>query len=65
MNTYLKYTPYLYLVVALFAAYKSITMWNDGSDQHYLFLGIALLCLFMFIFRLRFIARMDARNRKP
>lgn len=65
MNKYFKYTPYLYLIVALFAAYKSIAIWNDDENQRYLFLGIAVLCLFMFGFRLWFVRKMDARNRKP
>ncbi|AWI25455.1 hypothetical protein [Flavobacterium pallidum] len=65
MNNYFKYTPYLYLIVALFAAYKSVMAWSGERDQAYMFLGIAVLCLFMFGFRLWFIKRMDARNRKP
>ncbi|AWA29591.1 hypothetical protein HYN48_05535 [Flavobacterium magnum] len=65
MNNYFKYTPYLYLIVALVAAYKSIAVWSAEPDQAYLFLGITVLCLFMFGFRLWFIKRMDARNRKP
>jgi LPXTG-motif cell wall-anchored protein len=59
---YLKYTQYVYLVAAFFFAYKSISVWNEATDEHFLFLGIALLSVFMFFFRRKFAKKFEARN---
>lgn len=59
---YLKYTQYVYLVAAVFFIYKSISVWNEDSDEHFLFLGIALLSVFMFFFRRKFAKKFEARN---
>ena len=59
---YLKYTQYVYLVAAVFFTYKSISIWNVDSDEHFLFLGIAILSVFMFFFRRKFAKKFEARN---
>jgi positive regulator of sigma E activity len=59
---YLKYTQYVYLVAAVFFTYKSISVWNAGTDEHFLFLGIAILSVFMFFFRRKFAKKFEARN---
>ena len=59
---YLKYTQYVYLVAAVFFIYKSISVWNEGTDEHFLFLGIAILSVFMFFFRRKFAKKFEARN---
>ncbi len=59
---YLKYTQYVYLVAAVFFIYKSISIWNEDSDERFLFLGIALLSVFMFFFRRKFAKKFEARN---
>jgi LPXTG-motif cell wall-anchored protein len=61
---YLKYTQYVYLVAALFFVYKAIDIWNDGTDQHFLFLGIALLSVLMFFFRRKFANNFENHNAK-
>ena len=48
---YLKYTQYVYLVAAVFFTFKSVSVWNEGTDEHFLFLAIALLSVFMFFFQ--------------
>ncbi|WP_291082246.1 MULTISPECIES: hypothetical protein [unclassified Flavobacterium] len=60
----LKYTTYLYLVICAFSIYKCIEVWDTGSDQRWLFLVLAVSCLFMFFFRRRFMARIEERNRR-
>lgn len=61
---YLKYTQYVYLVAAVFFAYKAIEIWNQDNDQHFLFLGIAILSVFMFLFRRKFANKFERRNNK-
>jgi uncharacterized membrane protein len=61
---YLKYTQYVYLVVAIFFTYKSISIWNEATDEHFLFLGIALVSVFMFFFRRKFAKKFEQYNNK-
>ena len=59
---YLKYTQYVYLVAAVFFIYKSISVWNEATDERYIFIGIASLSVFMFFFRRKFAKKFEARN---
>ena len=59
---YLKYTQYVYLIAAVFFTFKSISVWNEGTDEHFLFLAIALLSVFMFFFRRKFAKKFESRN---
>ena len=59
---YLKHTQYVYLVVAIFFTYKSISIWNEATDEHFLFLGIALVSVFMFFFRRKFAKKFEQHN---
>ena len=61
---YLKYTQYVYLVVAIFFTYKSISVWNEATDEHFLFLVIALVSVFMFFFRRKFAKKFEQHNTK-
>ncbi len=61
---YLKYTQYVYLVAALFFTFKAIEIWNDANDQHFLFIGIAVLSVFMFLFRRKFAKKFEDRDNK-
>jgi len=59
---YLKYTQYVYLFAAAFFIYKAITVWSNETDEHFLFLAIAVLSVFMFFFRRKFATKFEARN---
>lgn len=59
---YLKYTPYIYLLASVFFVYKAIEVWSSETDDHFLFLGIAALSVFMFFFRRKFAKKFEARN---
>lgn len=61
---YLKYTQYVYLVAALFFIFKAIEIWDEDNDQHILFIGIAVLSVFMFFFRRKFAKKFEDRNNK-
>lgn len=62
---YLKYTQYVYLLVAVFFVFKAVTVWTEDNDQHFLFLGIAFVSGFMFFFRRKFAKKFEDRNNKP
>ena len=61
---YLKYTQYIYLVAAIFFAFRAFEGWGEDSDEHFLFLGIAILAVIMFFFRRNFAKKFEDRNTK-
>lgn len=61
--SYLKYTPYVYLILTVFFIYEAIVKWNDENASPVLSLLFAGLGGFMFFFRRRFAKKME--DRKP
>lgn len=61
---YLKYTPYLYLVLGAAFFYDAITKWNDANATPNISLLLGGLAVFMFFFRRRFSKKMEDRNNK-
>jgi hypothetical protein len=59
---YLKYTQYVYLLAAVFFLYQGFEEWNNATGHHWLFLIIAVVCLFMFYFRRKFAKKFDNRD---
>ena len=62
---YLKFTPYIYLAIAIFCIYEGITQLSDPDGSYWLSFIIAALGLFMFFFRMHFAKKFENRNRKP
>ncbi len=62
---YLKYTPYLYLILGAVFIYDGITKWNDAAATPKISLFIGALAIFMFFFRRRFAKKLEDRNKKP
>lgn len=60
----LKYTEYLYLVVALVSIYKIITLWPVNPKDTYIFIFFAVVSLAMFIFRRNYRKRFEKRKRE-
>lgn len=60
---YLKYTQYIYLAVGVFFFYDAFTKYNQGDESFWLFLGVAVMAIFMFFFRRRFIKKYDNNKR--
>ena len=59
---YLKYTQYVYLFAAVFFVYKALDVWSADSDDHYLFIALAALSVFMFFFRRHYAKKFEARK---
>lgn len=60
----LKYTEYLYLVVAVVSIYKIITLWPVNPKDTYIFIFFAVVSLAMFIFRRNYRKRFEKRKRE-
>nr|WP_314865370.1 hypothetical protein [uncultured Flavobacterium sp.] len=60
---YLKYTPYLYLVLGIYLVIDSIVKWNDPTENPLLTLVFAGLAFFLFAFRRRYAKRFEARKK--
>lgn len=54
---------YAYLVMFLLAAYAVYANWAVDRNKAYLFLGFAVLAVFMFFFKRRFRKSVEERNR--
>ncbi|MGB5205467.1 hypothetical protein [Eudoraea sp.] len=59
----LRYTEYLYLVVAIISVYKTIELWNTNREGTYIFIFFALVSIGMFIFRRNYRKRFEKRKR--
>ncbi len=58
----LKYTEYIYLIIAIIAAYELWQFWNVDRNRAYLFLFFAVVSLGMFLFRRRYRKRFERRR---
>ena len=61
---YLKYTPYLYLILGAVFLYDGFSKWNDKTADPKVSLFIGCLAIFMFFFRRRFANKLEDRNNK-
>jgi len=61
---YLKYTPYLYLIVAIAFVYDAVSKWSDPEATPYISVAFAAVCVFMFFFRRNFANKLHNRNNK-
>jgi len=59
----LRYTEYLYLVVAIISVYKIIELWNINREGTYIFIFFAIVSIGMFIFRRNYRKRFEKRKR--
>jgi hypothetical protein len=60
---YLKFTPYLYLILGFFLVIDSIIKWNNPTDNPGLTLVFAGLAFFLFAFRRRYAKRFEERRK--
>ncbi|MEM9648936.1 hypothetical protein [Flagellimonas flava] len=60
----LKYTEYLYLVVAVVSIYKVATLWSINPKETYIFIFFAVVSTAMFLFRRRYRKRFEQRKKE-
>nr|WP_294925516.1 hypothetical protein [uncultured Flavobacterium sp.] len=61
---YLKYTQYVYLLIAVAFIYDGITKLNDSNETPWLSFLIAGVSIFMFFFRRKFSKKFDDHYKK-
>ncbi len=59
----LRYTEYLYLVVAIISIYKIVTLWSVSPQETYLFIFFAVVSLGMFFFRRNYRKKFEQRKK--
>jgi surface polysaccharide O-acyltransferase-like enzyme len=60
--SYLKYTPYLYLILGIYLIIDSIINWNNPAENAELTLIFAAIVIFLFGFRRRYAKRFEERK---
>lgn len=58
----LKYTEYLYLMVALISVYKIVALWGISPKETYIFIFFAVVSLGMFFFRRNYRRKFEQRK---
>ncbi len=61
---YLKYTQYVYLLIAVAFIYDGITKLSDSNETPWLSFLIAGVSVFMFFFRRKFSKKFDDHYKK-
>ncbi|MBU2995473.1 hypothetical protein KO500_03470 [Cellulophaga baltica] len=63
MTKILKYTEYLYLIVAVIAIYRVFVDWNINRQMAYLFMGFTVMSLAMYAFRRTYRRKFEKRQQ--
>lgn len=59
----LRYTEYLYLLVAIFSVYRIFTDWNVNREGTYIFIFFAVVSVAMFAFRRNYRKKFEQRKK--
>ena len=60
--SYLKYPPYLYLILGIYLIIDSVINWNNPAENAELTLIFAAIAIFLFGFRRRYAKRFEERR---
>ena len=63
MINILRYTEYLYVLVAGFSIFRIFTDWNSDRSMAYLFIFFAVVSIGMFLFRRSYRKKFEQRKR--
>lgn len=58
----LRYTEYLYIIVAIFSLYRIFTDWNTDRSMAYIFIFFAIVSTGMFLFRRSYRKKFEERE---
>lgn len=59
----LRYTEYLYLIIAVISVYNLVDLWNMDRDKSYMFAFFAVVSAGMFLFRRKYRTKFEQRKR--
>lgn len=63
MQKFWKIFEYGYLIIAIVCIIETVINWSDGNkEKAYVFLGFAVLAIFMYFFRKRYRKRFENRD---
>ncbi|MEC7124843.1 MAG: hypothetical protein VXW16_03110 [Bacteroidota bacterium] len=57
-----KISEILYSLIAIIATYESFNQWNDNRKKAYIFIGFAILSVFMGLFRRHYRKKFNKRG---
>ncbi|MEJ6546837.1 MAG: hypothetical protein QNL28_03490 [Flavobacteriaceae bacterium] len=60
----LKYTEYLYLIVAIMSLFKIVSIWGQSDENMGLFIIFALISVGMFLFRRNYRLKFEKRQQE-
>lgn len=60
----LRYTEYIYLIIAGFSTYRIFIDWNVDRNNAYLFVFFAVVSIGMFLFRRNYRKKFEQRKRE-
>ncbi|MEZ7992772.1 MAG: hypothetical protein QMC19_01455 [Flavobacteriaceae bacterium] len=55
---------YLYIVMALFSIYITISTWETDRNRAYLFMFFTVVAIFMFFFKRKFRKKIENSNKQ-
>ena len=61
--SYLKFTPYLYLILGIYLVIDSVINWNNPAENAQLTLLFAAIAIFLFGFRRRYAKRFEEKKK--
>ncbi len=64
MTKFLKYTEYLYLIVAVMSIYKVISIWPVNPKDSYIFIFFGVVSIAMFLFRRNYRIKFQKRKEE-
>lgn len=59
----LRYTEYLYLVIAIISIYNISVSWNNDRERSYMFIFFAVVSTGMFLFRRNYRKKFEQRKQ--
>ncbi|WP_299213175.1 hypothetical protein [uncultured Dokdonia sp.] len=63
MIRFAKYTEWVYVIIAVLAAYETFSQWNIDRSRAYLFLFFTAVSVGVFFFRRHFRRKFEKRNQ--
>ncbi|WP_205783292.1 hypothetical protein [Flagellimonas allohymeniacidonis] len=63
MGKYMKYTIYVNLVICVLSAYMAYNLWDADRSRAYIFVFLAVITGFMFLFRRHYYKKFEERKK--